>query len=232
MKLLTYSSTKIEHSNAYGAGHLTAIMYLAPAQVSGKNVCAWYTPGCSTACLNTAGRGRFTAVQNARIARTRLFYEDRDAFGAQLNSEIAAHVRKAQRASLRPAVRLNGTSDLLWERIFPDIFDTFDIQYYDYTKYPLRFRDKRPANYHLTFSRAETQENHIEAFKWLLTGGNVAVVFDTPKGQPLPERFLSFPIIDADQHDMRFLDQPGTVAGLRAKGDARKDTTGFVVRVA
>ena len=228
--LLTYNSAKIEHSNDYSDDTYVAIMYLAPAKLSGKNFCAWASPGCILACLNTAGRAAiFPPIAIARKKRSDLFNNNRRAFKAQLIKEIAAHVRRAQRKGLRPAVRLNGTSDLLWERIFPDIFDTFpEVQFYDYTKYPQRFRNNLPNNYHLTFSLSERDDSEAEALAWLHSGGNVAIVFDTPKGQPLPESWNGYQVIDADIHDERFKDPAGSVAGLRAKGKAINDTSGFV----
>ena len=167
--LLTYNSAKIEHSNDYSEDTYVAIMYLAPAGKSGKQLCPWRSKGCETVCLDTAGRAAiFKAIPAARKRRADLFNTDRRAFKAQLIKEIAAHVRRAQRKGLRPAVRLNGTSDLLWERIFPDIFTTFKhVRFYDYTKYPLRFRNNLPNNYHLTFSLSERDDSEAEALAWL-----------------------------------------------------------------
>ncbi len=105
---------------------------------------------CWMYCLDESGRGVFDNVQEARQRRAALFLKDRPAYKAQLVKEIKALVRKAKRENKRPAVRLNGTSDLRWERIFPELFDMFpDVTFYDYTKVPGR---KTPPNYHLTFS--------------------------------------------------------------------------------
>jgi hypothetical protein len=121
---------------------------------------------------------------------------------------------------------------LLWEKIAPSIFTEFSsVQFYDYTKYPLRYRSKLPSNYHLTFSRAETSDNQLEAQKYLDANRPIAVVFDTKKGQDLPDTFLGHAVVDADIHDVTFLHaQKGLVLGLRAKGKAKNDTSGFVVR--
>jgi hypothetical protein len=229
-KLLTKNSTKIDHSNSFGAGYLTIVMYLAPADASGKNVCPWYTAGCKAVCLGlTAGRMRFDSVRQAQLWRTALFFDNRPEFMRQLEREIRAHVKAAHRKGLRPAVRLNGTSDILWEKVAPWLFTTFkDVIFYDYTKAPERLRRNTPANYHLTYSYAETAENQAEAANWIAAGRNVAVVFDTKRGAPLPLTWRGRPVIDADVHDMRFLDPAGAIAGLRAKGDATKDTSGFV----
>jgi hypothetical protein len=236
-KLLTYNATKIEHSNDYGAGYLTAIMYLAPADLSGWNVCQFASLGCTGGCLNTAGRGRFDNVQQARINRTKLFFEDRQAFMDKLYLEIHAHVRKATRLGLKPAVRLNGTSDIPWERLAGadiNIMGLFpNVQFYDYTKYPYHKRpsESLPANYHLTFSRSETTSGEDMATN-LHNGRNVAVVFHPPQPTNV-RRVLGLTswarVINGDAHDMRFLDPVGVIVGLKAKGRARKDTSGFVV---
>tara|TARA_Y100000114_G_scaffold46569_1_gene42366 strand:+ start:911 stop:1648 length:738 start_codon:yes stop_codon:yes gene_type:complete len=234
-KLLTTGNPKTEKSN--GLGYLTAIMHLAPAKLAGVgNLCPWASPGCLHSCLHTAGRGGIikagettNAIQRARIARSKLFANDRAAFLAQLRRESVSHVRRAQRNALRPAIRLNGTSDLPWERLALDLFAEFSgVRFYDYTKSSKRMRQQRetswPHNYSLTFSRSET--NTDEALALLSAGHNVAVVF---RGA-LPEYWNGFPVINGDEHDLRFLDPiGGFVVGLKAKGKARRDHSGFVV---
>jgi hypothetical protein len=219
-------------------GVLTGILYMAPADLSGFNVCSHCSPGCKYSCLNTAGRGAFGNVQAARLAKTLLFFQDRPAFLWNLEQDCAALVRKAERENLIPAVRPNGTSDLPYERIFPELFGAFPtVRFYDYTKVPGRtvgrnvFLPGFPSNYHLTFSRSE--ENDAACRTELERGVNVAVVFSTPKGQPLPSTCCGWEVIDGDLTDVRYLDKgkgPGPyVVGLRAKGKARKDTSGFVI---
>jgi hypothetical protein len=233
MQLLTYSSSKIEKSNNAGGGYLTAIMYLAPYKLSGHNVCSNASPGCIQGCLNLAGRGKFDNVQNARIKRTQWFYSDRKEFMTQLFKEIAAHVRKAHKLGLKPAVRLNGTSDLPWEKISHagnNPMHTFpEVTFYDYTKIVKRLSSnyQLPPNYSLTFSRSEKSSNYSPAADVgyaLENGKNVAVVF-----HHVPEHYHGIRVIDGDKHDMRFLDPVGVIVGLKAKGKAKKDTTGFVV---
>lgn len=233
-------------------GYLTGILYLAPHTIAGiGNLCPDATKGCMSACLYTAGRGAFNNVQRARIAKTKRFKADRAGFMAELVKDIAALVRKAKRAGMTPVVRLNGTSDLPWESIaLPDrlgkvsIMAEFpDVQFYDYTKSARRMAafcgGAFPANYHLTFSRSEC--NDTSAQRILAAGGNVAVVFDTRKGDALPATWNMYTIVDGDTSDLRFLDRkvsgayskshPGLVIGLRAKGRARRDRSGFVVAV-
>lgn len=246
--LLTTGNPKT--AKGEGRGYLTAIMHLAPASISGRNVCPHATEGCRTACLNTAGRGGvgldengLNSIQVARIRRTRWFQRDRPAFMAALVSEVARHARAAKRHGLTPAVRLNGTSDLPWERFpvehkgrtYSDVFGAFpEVTFYDYTKWPARLRPLVPAipNYSLTFSLAES--NDAKAADALRAGLNVAAVFDTGKGHALPATFAimgeSRPVIDGDLTDLRFLDPSGVIVGLRAKGRAKRDRSGFVRR--
>ena len=210
-------------------GVLTGILYMAPADLSGFNVCSHCSPGCKAGCLNSAGRGAFDAVQAARLAKTLLFFQDRAAFRWNLELDIEALSRKAERENLVAAVRLNGTSDLPYERIFPDLFVKYpEVRWYDYTKVPGRVV---PDNYHLTFSRSEENDEACRAE--LEIGRNVAVVFSTPKGSSLPSTCCGWEVIDGDLTDVRWMDEgkgPGPyVVGLRAKGKARRDTSGFVI---
>ena len=98
-----------------------------------------------------------------------------------------------------------------------------DVQFYDYTKVP--GRDLGIPNYHLTFSLAESNEE--DAAAELQRGMNIAVVFDG-----VPSEYLGVPVVDGDESDLRFLDPSGVVVGLKAKGEARGDTSGFVKRAA
>lgn len=206
-------------------GFLTGILYLAPSDVSGRNVCPLASEGCRKACLYTAGHGRYTNVQKARIERTRLWFDERDYFYTQLRADIHFLKRKAFKLGMVPAVRLNGTSDILSGDHIKLIRDFHDVQFYDYTKVPTRFRIKETNglhNYHLTFSRSES--NEAVALTLLEAGHNVAVVFDK-----LPETWHGYPVFDGDKSDLRFLDPKVVVVGLKAKGDARKDKSGFTV---
>ena len=223
MRLISTANTKTMKGEEYG--YLTFIQHLAPSWLSGFNTCAMASEGCAFACLNTAGMGKFSNVQAARIAKTRWFFEDREAFMAQLVKEVAAAVRKAEKLGMTPAIRLNGTSDCRFETVEvagkSNIMEVFpDVQFYDYTKLPNR-RDI-PKNYHLTFSRSESNDFLLNsAFE---RGMNVAVVFDK-----LPKTFLGRKVIDGTLTDLRFLDPKGVVVGLEAKGKAKTDRSGFVV---
>ena len=228
MPLLTTSNTKTRKGE--GQGFLTLILHLAPAKLSGYNVCPMATKGCAASCLNTAGRGRFAKIQTARIAKTRRFFEDRDNFMRELAGDIRAGIRKSEREGLILAVRLNGTSDIRWETISLEgarnIFEMFPgVTFYDYTKLPNR-RDL-PPNYRLTFSRGEQSPDKVRD---IIRGGrNVAAVFRVGRREELPLFWEGLPVIDGDRTDLRFLDPEGVVVGLRAKGAAPRDRSGFVL---
>lgn len=237
MKLLTpaQANTKIAKNDANK--YLSAILHLAPANVSEYNVCLAASEGCKSACLNTAGRGRFDNVQQARIRKTKLFFENQNEFIDLLIADCKALVRKANRLNLIPVVRLNGTSDIDWSKVnvkdcteFENIFMKFpEIQFYDYTKHPDRIMKylggDYPSNYSLTFSQSEC--NQLIALKLLNQGANVAIVFDQ-----IPKIYHGHEVINGDNTDLRFLDPKNVVIGLTAKGKAKKDNTGFVVRIA
>lgn len=276
-KLLTAGNPK----TAKGAklGYWTFILHLAPASLSGFNVCPMATQGCKAACLNTAGRGgianskglltydelssgtgRTNAIQLARIRRTRLFFEQRNDFMALLERDIVRAIKLADKAGFTPVFRLNGTSDIRWETVpmhrkhfryekdgqhfegvnyvqFSSTMAAFpDVQFYDYTK--LANRKNVPPNYKLTFSLADG--NDTQALTALQNGMTVAAVFRDAKtvamyqevgfalGEPNKGKAWCFPVVNGDDTDLRFLDPPGVIVGLYAKGAARKDTSGFV----
>lgn len=234
MKLLNSGNSKTIKGEEFG--YRTFGIHLAPSTLSGYNTCHWASKGCSMACLNTAGRGAMNSVQTARINKTKLLFQDREAFMSQLYKEVSSAVKSAEKAGVKPCFRLNLTSDIPWEakQYFykgKSIFDHFpNCSFYDYTKGSIRmhkFLDgKMPKNYFLTFSRSEATSSDRMA-RILDKGGNVAVVF---RGK-LPQSYFGCPVIDGDINDLRFLDPKGVIVGLVEKGLAKKDETNFVVSV-
>jgi hypothetical protein len=249
-KLLTVGNPKTAKGVEFG--YLTAVLHLAPFNLSGVNVCPMAElAGCVRACLNTAGRGgiakggmvtfdsvstgeRTNVIQRARIARTHWFLTDRNEFMEALCADIESLQRKATRNGLKLCVRLNGTSDIRWEDIpvgpFASVFAAFpEIQFYDYTKIPNRRRALDVPNYRMTFSYSARPEFAPIVAKALATYGdrvNVAAVFAS---RDLPQAFLGRTVANGDESDLRFLDPTGVVVGLYAKGKAKRDTSGFVV---
>ena len=225
MKLLTTENAKTNKGELLG--YRTGILYLAPADESGvMNTCPMASDGCKATCLFTAGRGIFNSVHDSRVRKTQELARDYTAFLNQLRKDIRSLVKQAKRLGMKPAVRLNGTSDL--PKLALTLCDEFpEVQFYDYTKLPRPYLRTR-NNYHITFSLSEN--NRAAALDALSHGINVAVVFDVKRGQPLPEQFMGHAVIDGDTHDLRFLDgtRVPVIVGLRAKGKAKKDTSGFV----
>jgi hypothetical protein len=243
VKLLTPAASNTKTAkNASMGNYLSYILHLAPARMSGYNVCPMASRGCEAACLNTAGRGQFQSVQAGRLRKTKMFFEAREQFLQLLVADLQAVVRKAERESMQAVVRLNGTSDLNWLSIKTDngqnVFERFpSIQFYDYTKIIVhlkRLKLSGLSNYHLTFSKSE--DNNAAANEALKLGFNVAAVFAVKGAEDLPATYAGRPLIDGDSHDLRFLDlKPadgiGAVVGLKAKGRARKDASGFVINL-
>ena len=226
-KLLSTANPKIQKGTKLG--YLSFILHLAPADLSGKETCPKRTAGCTAACLNTAGRGGMfkrgentNMIQKARIRKTKYFFEARDYFMQDLYEDIQKAIKFAERKGLIPVFRLNGTSDLSWEKYTindKNLFELFPtVQFYDYTKV-LGRKVSQYKNYHLTFSKADG--NDADVAEALLQGISVVAVYDKiPAGVP-----------SADETDLRFLDPKGIMLGLKAKGKAKKDYSGFVIRL-
>jgi len=228
-KLLSTANPKIQKGTKLG--YLSFILHLAPADLSGKETCPKRTAGCTAACLNTAGRGGMfkkgentNMIQKARIRKTNYFFNDKAGFMKDMYNDIIKAKKFAEKQGLIPVFRLNGTSDLSWEKYTVgttdmNLFQLFPtVQFYDYTKI-LGRKVGQYLNYHLTFSKADGNDTDVaEALK---QGMSVVAVYDQiPKGVP-----------SADETDLRFLDPKGIMLGLKAKGRAKKDYSGFVIRL-
>lgn len=241
-----------------GEAYITAIMYLAPADSSGLgNVCPMaILAGCKAPCLFTAGRARdLQSINKARVAKTQRYFASRSKFMAELVRDIERFSAWCVRQGAKPAVRLNGTSDIQWELAHPcvrtgvvyaNIFAAFpNVQFYDYTKIAKRVKRTLPANYHLTLSYSAANADYADMVidAALETGANVAIVYRSKalRDQFMAEgrhylgrvgfgmRAMARPVINGDLTDMRFLDAQGVIVGLYAKGSAKHDTSGFVV---
>ena len=222
-------------------GYNTYILHLAPHTLSGHNTCPKATAGCSAACLNTAGRGGMfkkgeytNNIQKARIRKTVLFYDNRNQFMELLVKDITLAIKQSKRMNLIPVFRLNGTSDISWEKypvqmgevVYSNIFNAFGfVQFYDYTKV-LGRKVNNISNYHLTFSAADG--NDLDILLARKAGYNIATVFGIKKTSPMPDSYMGLPVFNGDESDLRFLDPKQVVVGLYAKGKAKKDTSGFV----
>lgn len=222
-------SLKVQKSRK--RGYLTAIVYLAPATESiaygGQNTCPGASAGCALACLgHRSARLRMVSGASAKAWKTLLWTWRPDVFKRLLFREVYNLRNKAFHQGLIPAVRLNGASDVVWERKFPKLFASFpDVVFYDYTKLAARMARSRPVNYHLTFSRSET--NGADVKRVLGFGENVAIVFtDLPRA--LRDGWEGFKVVDGDETDARPTDDKGVVVGLSPKAKVTDDTGFFV----
>ena len=226
-KLLGSSTYKMQKSGKFK--YLSEILHLAPSNIGGVNICANASPVCIDLCLNTSGRGQMNVVQKSRLNKKYYFLADRQKFLKHLDREIKLSYERAKRKKLKYTVRLNGTSDLPFERYKLEnglnlMENNPDVQFIDYTKISNRLdkKNKIPKNYSLTYSQAENNLNNVK--KILKTKYNIATVFRNK----LPKKWLGRKVIDGDVSDLRHLDPKKVVVGLRAKGKAIKNFNGFV----
>jgi len=246
--LLTKDSSKLKKAEALGY-HNYAV-YLQPTDLSGWNVCSHATEGCRRACLNLSGLGavghvkRLTfddvaawnhagSVQTARQRRTRLLMEMPHQFFKQLEKELKAAVKRGTKEKKRVALRLNGTSDLDWDQ--PKWKSLFDIEAfckregierYEYTKVPNRWKTRPEISW--TYSLNEDPNSERWASDYLANGFNCAVVFRDGPPASFSIAGKDFTVINGDEHDLRFADPRPCVVGLKAKGWAKQDLSGFV----
>lgn len=249
LKLLTLDNPKVAKGGK--KGEVTAVLHLLPAREYARvavlngdvvkratNLCPW-AGACAASCLNTAGRGGIPMstyngrpfannVQHGRYKRTRLYDHDPAAFRAQLERDMATVATWAESLGLTVSFRLNGTSDVHWESVFPGLRVPSQAVRYDYTKDPARGRARVVDGVHYTYSLDKGTAREAIARSVLAAGGNVAVVVNVRPGKPVPATFLGYPTVDGDETDLRHLDPPGHVVLLRAKGKARTDRSGFV----
>lgn len=237
--LLTIGDAKT--SKGEKLGYKTAILYMSPHKQNskGKNLCAFASAGCAAACLYTAGRGKFSNVKSARVNKSEYFLNDQNAFLYQLIREIDKLQKKHGNTLV---IRLNGTTDIPWENIKTfDCYNLFQIfpyiQFYDYTKNPNRVLKNRFKNYHLVFSRSEEFNNQISSNYLLNEGFSVAIVVNKDLYKDLSENNVksifnsdkNVSLVNGDLHDLRFKDTKNSIVYLKAKGDANKDLSGFVI---
>lgn len=210
------------------------ILYLKPSRDNSKGIdlCTSASDICRELCLDYSGRGVFNSVQDARRRRTEFYLHDRNGFLEMLINELTKINARAKRLGGKIAIRLNGTSDLdfiaiIKNRFGIDILEAYEhLEFYDYTKHVGKITKYAGTRYKLTFSRTETNE---QTAREMLNFAPVAVVFDHKK--PLPAYYMGVPVIDGDASDDQMLNLgAGVILGLKAKGRAKKDFSGFVVR--
>jgi len=219
-KLLSTINAKTVKGEKFG--YTTYIMYLSPYTDNSKgvNLCPHASKGCAKACLFGSGAARFDKVQQGKRNKTEYYLHDRQAFLAQLDKEVGLAVKRHENKDTIPVFRLNGTSDIAFEkqkiRDGKSIFELYpDVQFYDYTKNPKRMLKELPSNYHLTFSMSE--DNKDITMDLLSKGKNVAIVFGVKDESDLPSEYKGYKVINGDESDLRFLDDDNIIVGLKYK---------------
>jgi len=228
---------------------LTYAHHLLPSDLSGViNVC----PGagnCKKTCLHFAGNPAYMRGKNAkRLRQTIAFSDDQNAYLETLFLAIVRAMFKHEGETV--AFRLNATSDIQWENIpfdlspdvanfaaqkfgykffagraanLLDLFQPFNVIFYDYTKLQRNWEKCRDLNYHLTvsFDGHNNIRNHRIVRNGIKNGVNVAAVFNIKKSQPLPESVnlcgYNLQVLDGDISDSRYDDIAGCIVGLRFK---------------
>ena len=227
-----------KHQKAEKYKELVYTIYLAPANLSGYEVCAGRTAECTALCLNESGHNRMdmktNMINNSRIRKTQMFFENHEFFVRWVIRDIQAGITRAKKQGYRFSVRLNNTSDispeLFWIKengIKKNILELFpEIQFYDYTKVMGRLRlMNKYDNYDLTYSyNGSNMETCLQLLK---SGIKVAMVFEK-----VPEEFEGFKVVDGDLYDMRYKDEPGVIIGLKYKKVRNKpdENNTFVIR--
>ena len=263
------SSSKTEKKLNAELGYHIAIQYMTPAKISSdlqamvenwivenpqhshlidlmemdkKDICA-FKGLCEIPCLQTSGRLKFTKSQLAMLKR-RLLFTYAVKYEPSLYFDLLCHAiekeqRKAQRLGLKLAVRLNGTSDIRYERLnmkngkeentisYQSVIRIFsNIEFYDYTKYPYVLRDysnlisksknndrnfisKDATNFHLTYSFNENT-TPLEIESNFKAGRNVAIVFRSHIPNEIMFNGDLVEVIDGDKHDLRLPHIDGT----------------------
>lgn len=210
------SNAKLSKQSDRSDGYAIYSLFLAPANVSGYEMCLWRTEDCTKLCLNCAGKGSLSSVQEARIRKTRRLVQYPVGFFSNLIAEMLRATNKHNGSPITPVLRLNGTSDLPWDQICPELFGFFGSvgwRFYDYTKSVQRAA-YQPWDNTLSFSG----HNWADCDRLLKAGkARVAMVFATKRGKPLPSSYRGYTVIDGDKDDLRFLDPTGVIVGLRYK---------------
>lgn len=225
-----------KHQKAFNFNELTYALYLSPANTSGYEVCPKRTEECTVACLHESGYNRIdskNSINESRIKKTKLFFENREFFMHFLIDEIKGAYLKALNQEYSFSARLNNVSDVSPERFKLknlNILEIFpEVQFFDYTKVLSRIKllDKYP-NYDLTFSYSG--ENWDECQEALKNNVRVAVVFK----DKVPEEYKGIQVVSGDEYDMRYRDPKNVIVGLKFKKVRNKldfSSSNFVVSI-
>ena len=237
--LFSLQQTKAEKSNK-SEKYFSAIQHLSPSDESGIfNTCPFASKECRELCLKTTYRMRSDPSTKARINRTALLSQDPETYFHLLTGEILATHLKAEKLGKKAAIRLNGTSDIRWEKrsvnlfgeSYNNIFDAFpEIIFYDYTKFPLDKMQKalQQKNYFFVYSLSEKSTSLSEAKEYQDIGINTAAVFLDKFPQEFSLNGQEYPTLNGDESDLIFTYPKNHIICLKAKGKAKTQKSTFV----
>jgi hypothetical protein len=199
----------------------TYILYLQPAdKVAVKTLCAFADKaGCKAPCLISSGQLGMTTGQNAATKRTILMLLRPEQFDKALLSEIDKAEARATREGIPALFRLNGTSDIDFNRI---IGQRPNSLFYDYTKIISRIRKNTLSNYDLTFSGSMYSMQSKKALsKAVGLNYRIAVAYNT-KGLASDELQAPKNSVSFDTTDLRHLDSK-CLGILKRKGSNKSE---------
>ena len=233
MKLLSAPTTNYKANKNIDLGYHTYFLSLAHSDISGYNVCPMANKlkaneqnknksSCSSVCVGANGFAQiFKSVMEARVRKTKMFFENRNEFMELLIKDIKSAIKSSLNKGFIPTFRLNAYSDIKWEnikinhnnKIYNNIFELFsEYKFYDYSKLTNRIT---PSNYELTYS----YYGNKKAFKdTLKTNQNIAIVFEK-----LPKKYKNRIVVNGDKTDLRLSDNDGlnSIVGLKFKGSKK-----------
>lgn len=234
--ILSVDSDNSKLAKSREFGFLSVGISLAQSDASGFNVCKFSSEPCRNACVGKKGlAGVFPSIEEARIRKTKMLFQDRDRFYALLDKDLAKLPGLSRSLGLKIHFRSDVFSDIDWRIGFRDsqkrgLFDRLEalpvrrdeLELHDYTKDFWRWEREHLNNrrynleWKLTFSFSG--ENESLCIEVLRRGGRVAVAFDC-KPHQLPKTWRGYRVVDGDVHDLQWLHGGGVVIGLAVKGE-------------
>jgi len=201
--------------------------YIAPNTCTGAGKCA-------LTCLLATGNIKLETHARTRYAKTWFWYTQPIVFLRLLIAEIRIHSKRARLKGKKFYVRLNGMSDIMWERyLYVDKLVRSEPGFgglYDYTKHSYFSRVGMapripggvifPKNYALVYSWDEKKKANQYASEWMLNGGSISVVYPVTQqhqADGMTDRF-DF-VVDGGLNDCRFLDPARSMVLLYSKGN-------------
>ena len=207
------------------------------------NTTCRFTGKCRNTCLKDSGNLIMLSSKRARYCKTWFFLTEPLTFLRLIILEIQKDCRLKSPKGIDCYYRLNGLSDIWWERYLDFNLMVETIHglggFYDYTKalYDLRVKENIEdfKNYRMVYSWDEKPIAKREALKYLDAGHSVSIVCQAVglKKHPHVLNIINnydF-ALDGDKHDGRFADPKNALVLLRAKRPLKEyEHLGFTVK--